>query len=45
LKSQPVLSQEIAHILWNPKVHYRVHQDPFPYPEPDQSSPNSYPIC
>jgi hypothetical protein len=28
------VSQELANILWNPIVYYRV-----PYPEPDQSSP------
>jgi len=34
-------SQEIPHILWNPRVHYRSSQAPAtcPYPEPDQSSP------
>jgi hypothetical protein len=27
-----------SNILWNPKVHYRVHSSTGPYPEPDQSS-------
>jgi len=39
-------SQEIPHLLWNPKLHYHVHKSLQAVPIPIQKDPfHTFPLC
>jgi hypothetical protein len=43
LETNSYSASQIPHLLRNPKVLYRVHKSPGPYPEADESSPYTFP--